>query len=310
MADLPEKYRFKDGVTDLSATVLNGIFGDIDQRLRRQEAIERDWLAATRDLITVGLGRINDVLVPAYERVQALAELGFLIASAEAVPGVSFTVGGGTLVVAAGGQRELFSPSPFVILTRSTTSAGWAVARKLSYDRVTGVLAYEIVSASGPAGPHADVIVAAVAGSTVAQIDLLAQATTARTDAQTARTGAEAARDTAVTSAGTATIKAGEANASSTAAANSAIAAGNSATAAGTSATNAAASAAAAAGSVGGVKVTVADTTPKQLDAAITVASPLTKAVISPGDNEKLHFALDQAAKPSMAQILWHQIFS
>lgn len=302
MADLPEKYRFKDGVTDLSATVLNGIFGDIDQRLRRQESIERDWLAATRDLITIALGRINDVLVPAYERVQALASLGFLIASAEATPGVSFTVGAGALVVAAGDQRELFSPSPFVILTRSTTSTGWAVARRLSYDPVSGVLAYDIVSVNGPAGPHADVVVAAVAGSTVAQIDMLDQTTTAKTAAQAASADAQAARDTAVISAGTANTKAGQAAAS-------ALAAGASETAAGVSATNAAVSAAAALGAVGGVKVTGADTAAGALNTKVAVGSGLLKSVTSPGGDERLNLSLDTTAKPSTDQILWMRAF-
>ncbi len=302
MADLPDKYRIKDGVTRLGSEFFNPVFADVDQRLRRQEAIERDWLAATRDLITVGLERINDVLAPAYERVQSLAELGFLVASAEAAPAVAFAAGPGNLVIAAGDQRELFSPSPFVILTRSTTSTGWAVARRLSYDRVTGVLAYDIVSANGPAGPHADVIVAAVAGSTVAQIDMLSQAVTAKTDAQAACAAAQTARDTAVSSASTATIKAGEANVS-------AGAAGVSATAAGNSATNAAASAAAALAAVGGVKVTAADTTPSVLNSALTVLSPLVKTTINPGGDEQLRLSIDQTAAPSTDQVLWSRVF-
>lgn len=199
MTGVPDRYRIKDGITPLSAGTFNAILADVDQRLRRQEALERDYQAATRELISVGLVRINDVLVPAYQRVQALAELGFLVASAEAAPAVSFVEGTASLVVAAGDARDLFTPSPFVILTRSTVPTDWAVARRVSYDRTTGVLAFDIVSAAGSAGPHADVVAAAVAGSTLAQIDLLSQATTARTAAQAARAGAETARGGAET---------------------------------------------------------------------------------------------------------------
>ncbi len=60
----------------------------------------------------------------------------------------------------------------------------------------------------------------------------------------------------------------------------------------------------------GGIKVTSSDTTHKLLNDAITVTAPLTKAVTAPGGNEKLNLALDLTARPSMAQLLWQQIFS
>lgn len=289
MADLPEKYRFRDGQTVLGAETFNQIFADIDLRLRRQEGMERDWLAATRDLIAVGLERINDVLLPAYERVQTLAEIGFLVAAAAPAPAISFAVGDAALVIADGDQRELFSPSPFVVLTRSTTAADWAIARRITYNRTTGVLALDVVAAHGAAGPHSDVIVAAVAGSTVAQVELLAQGQAAKVAAQAAGATATAARDTAVVAATTATTKAGQA-------AESATAAGASQIAAGASAAAAANSAAAALAAVGGVKVTVADTTAKTLSSAVSTDGLVTKAVTSPSGDERLLLAIDMDA--------------
>lgn len=60
----------------------------------------------------------------------------------------------------------------------------------------------------------------------------------------------------------------------------------------------------------GGIKITPADTTYKLLNDALTVTAPLTKTVAAPAGNEKLNLALDLTARPSMAQILWQQIFS
>lgn len=122
------------------------------------------------------------------------------------------------------------------------------------------------------------------------QIDVGASAVEAAEDAQAAAVAAAGAASSVGTDVTIATAAAAAAAASALAAAESAD------------------EAAAIAG--GGIKVTPADTTYKLLNDAITVTTPLTKAVTGPGGNEKLNLALDLTARPSMAQILWQQIFS
>jgi hypothetical protein len=106
-----------------------------------------------------------------------------------------------------------------------------------------------------------------------------------------------ASESAAASSATAAASSASAASTSATAAAASASAAGTSATAAASSATAAAASAVAAAGAVGGVRVTVNDTTPSVLDSKVAVSGALTKNTTNPGSNEGMALAVPIASQ-------------
>jgi len=166
----------------------------------------------------LGLSRINETIQPAAERIQRVAQLGFLVASSdtEATVAEDQEV---LLTIREGDQRDLFVPTPFLALVRRTSYADYAIASLISYSQETGQLLVRVRSVKGNPGPHNDWDVAALAGHVIAMDDALEAtqvlrdavaadlltvaedkatvaadkqaAQTAKQDAEAARTGAE-----------------------------------------------------------------------------------------------------------------------
>lgn len=67
MAIKRDAYRFKDGVTGLSADTFNQIFYDLDARLHSLELLGVTWKDAVAELQQYGLARINGALAPVLE---------------------------------------------------------------------------------------------------------------------------------------------------------------------------------------------------------------------------------------------------
>jgi len=199
-------YRMKDGLTKLGAAFFNPIFQDLDLRVGGLEEIEKDWVEAVDAVTERGLLRIDEVLLPAFEKAQLLSELGFLSAQADPELGLTFALGEQGVLIAAGPQRDLFSPSPFIALTREGDIGDYALAERVSYDAATGLLNVNIIAVSGDPGPFTDVWVSAVGASELAAHTFLTQL-------QADKAAAVAAASTATTGAATATTKAGEATA-------------------------------------------------------------------------------------------------
>lgn len=65
-----EEYRFRDGLTPLSADTFNPIFSDLDLRLDTVEKLQVDWEAAVAALTNTGLTKINEVLLPLIQAAQ------------------------------------------------------------------------------------------------------------------------------------------------------------------------------------------------------------------------------------------------
>jgi Phage tail repeat like len=164
--------------------ILRPSFGDV--RVRRREPMDNDFFdrrfkllvdtlntvitelegvtGAGDNLVQLGLARINETLTPALVKINAAAELGFLI-------GVSTT----PLTLVEGQEavfqineatRELFSPTPYLTITRSdpNTEAQYAVARLVAWNAETGGLDVDIISLDGISGEQNDWIIAASAG--------------------------------------------------------------------------------------------------------------------------------------------------
>lgn len=162
------------GQTVIDAEYWNRFVLEIAARFRGLDGIKVAWEEVSRQGIDVALARINETLGPAAQRIQALSGLGFLVAASE----TPATLGVGEvldLVVTEGDARDLFTPSPYVMLSRSLSAADYAVAKLRSYDRDTGLLQTEVVSFAGDPGPHADWSIGAIAGSTLAQLLMLGQ---------------------------------------------------------------------------------------------------------------------------------------
>lgn len=133
------------------------------------------------DLRGVALSRINDVLVPAIQSVIEMQERGFLIAYSE-TPGTLGTGNILTLNVGDATERRMFSPSPRAILSRVASEDDFAVVRTISFDKESGDYICQVIWFAGAAGPHADWVIGALAGSTVAQQMMLATAEDVQAD--------------------------------------------------------------------------------------------------------------------------------
>lgn len=195
-----------------------------DLRVRDAQALDRDFFnrryrliaeaigalgdevaSVTGDtdrLVALGLNRVNEVLGPLLARVQAASENGFLVATSAS----PLTVTAGlqtTLVIDDPAQRDLFTPTPYVLLSRQadSTEQDYAILCVDGYDRATGGLAFEVVLVNGAIGSamHNDWVISATAGISVAVLEAaasvqetLALAQQAATDAAEAAQAAEA----------------------------------------------------------------------------------------------------------------------
>ena len=200
-----------DGATKLTATLWNRIFRELDTRLVSIEEKKASFEEAERQLLQIGLDRINEALLPAAERIFHVAELGFLVASSDEE--ATFVEGQeASLTIREGDQRELFTPTEFVALTRRSTPEDWVIARTLGYSRESGVLLVRAEVVKGSGGPHDDWDVSATPGAAQAVVDLFEQVSSLRQEvaddkaavaidkaaAQSARTDAQNARDAAI----------------------------------------------------------------------------------------------------------------
>jgi hypothetical protein len=259
MALDPSKYRVT-GDTEFTAELWNRVMEQFALAIVEIQEKATSFDDASKQLIQTALFRINEALAPAFELVLDYQTGGFLTAPIAENSEVTFQTGNGTLAIDPS-KRGLFRPSPFIALTRASTTADVAIAQTLGYDPETGALEYTVHSVTGSAGPHDDVIVAAVAGSVQAQMQFLTDTKAAR---DKAKDWAEKADGQNVDGVGTRSAKhhAGQAAASAAAASGSATTASGHATTANTAkndavtAKNAAESA--AAGAAAAVEATLA----------------------------------------------------
>lgn len=178
---------------DFTAERLNKAMQVLDQRLRALEPFTPSWEAAVNELRAVGLSRLNDAILPAYERIQLLSEMGFLFAGSDSSVALvqnqsaTFNINDET-------ERSLFTPTPFLALTRSSTTADYAIAQFVSYDNDTGQLMVLVKSITGNPGPHTDWQIGALAANTMAAMEYFAQIDVARNQANAAKVATAADR--------------------------------------------------------------------------------------------------------------------
>ena len=233
--NLASRYRADSGVK-FTSEFWNGFAEEIDRALNDLLGKSASFEEAREQLIQATLFRLNEILLPAYERVFQYQQGGFLTAPIAEASEVEF-IEGYTILAIHPDNKELFRPTPFVALTRASTSADVAIARADGYNPETGGLQLEIVAVIGAGGRFSDVIVSATAGSVQAQHQFLTDTRSARDkaadwaekavdvaveagkfSAKHWATKAEASSSAAAGSAGAATTKAGEASSAATAA--------------------------------------------------------------------------------------------
>jgi hypothetical protein len=162
-----EVYRVREG-TDLGdPNTLNTVFDDVDIRLASIEETKRSWDEQVQVLVELGLARVNEVLLPAVERITRLANLGALFSArslTEFVP-----VPGRAVFVVEASKREAFAPAWYLSITSESDTTIAMAATLVSYDEVSGELIVDVVRAQG--GVAADWYIAP--GSATEALDIL-----------------------------------------------------------------------------------------------------------------------------------------
>lgn len=147
----------------------------LEDRLRPLEDQQDAAVAFLEEARQYALLRIDEALLPAFEAILDIQEKGFLIARSS----TSHSVEVGNLLtftIDNENERSLFAPSPFLALTREATPNDYAIARLINYQVSSGELVCEVLAFQGDPGPHSDWVIGALAGSTIAQYELLDQA--------------------------------------------------------------------------------------------------------------------------------------
>lgn len=207
MADRATAYRFKR--TDrLTAEALNARFLDLNTRVLGVEILrlaEDEAFAVVLDRV---LSRSEDVIASLRAQLVAITQLQWLTATSSTMAVLAEDAELYLVVDEAG--RELFTPGPFAVVSRAATPETYAVVRTLAYDRQSGQWDIQVESLVGDADPHDDWVIAAIAGSTLAQLSFLEEGRDIRdaTIAAAAGVAGVAAQLAAVVAARDATIEA------------------------------------------------------------------------------------------------------
>ena len=179
-----EVYRVREG-TDLGdPNTLNTVFDDVDVRLASIEETKRTWDEQVQVLVELGLARVNEVLLPAVERITRLANLGALFSARSQTEFVPMP--GRAMFMVEASKREAFAPAWYLSITSESDTAVAMAATLVSYDEVTGELIVDVVRAQGEVA--ADWYIAP--GSATEALDILHASEQAR---DLARASAEAA---------------------------------------------------------------------------------------------------------------------
>jgi hypothetical protein len=184
-------YALVDGKTQFSASDMNPRLFDIDSRLGALETMQPSLAAAIADLTQLGIARINDALLPAFNQITNIQTLGFLSAPIATGSNAIFATGA-TAVTISAAYAGLFKPPPWVVLVRAANATDYLIAQVLSYDSTTGGLSLVVTNQVGVAGTYTDVYVIGCPGGALAAIDSAAQVLSARADVLAAKADVDA----------------------------------------------------------------------------------------------------------------------
>lgn len=192
--------------TNLSAPELNRRAKIIADAIEELRAFKPDWQEQVDRLTNVGLERINEALLPAYEQIIDVANLGALFSSTSASTN-TISVGVKTFVLPEA-TRLNFAPTPFLIAVADGDFDLHMIGALSSYNNETGVLVLQVTRVSG-AGEFSswqispvvtaedlEVLRAQVAANAATAVQKAAEALAARDEAVPAGAAATAALTT------------------------------------------------------------------------------------------------------------------
>ena len=136
-----------DEKTPVDQDWVKRVFGDIDRRIASIEDRKAADDAVIDELKEVGLQRVDEALLPAFEAVQQLAQLGVLL---EATSTTTVVVGtGAKAFTVAEASRDTFAPASYLIIRSATNTGNTMSGHLTSYDRETGALVVDVEIANG-----------------------------------------------------------------------------------------------------------------------------------------------------------------
>lgn len=154
------------------AGTFNSRLKDLDERLNAQEELRAQIEGLQQTLLRQAATRMDEVLLPALERIREIQSGGFLVAHIAEGTAVSLVEGPVSIAVDQN-LKTVFRPTPFLALVREDSADDWAIARALGYDDATGVLDLDVLVVAGQPGPFEDLIVAATGGGVAGQMAFL-----------------------------------------------------------------------------------------------------------------------------------------
>lgn len=196
MAQLPSKsqsrldvaFQFED-LEPILDTMRN-LMTVLEARFQQAEIIAASNEEQADILVDAGLARINEVLLPLVERIQKLTSLGFLVGAS--ATSLRLELAQKTFTIVAGDQRDLFTPSAFVTIERVSDFNTRAIAKVLAYDKASGQLAVQILTADGDGGLHNDWLISCSPAASLASTQAAQTASTAAAAAAAAAAKADA----------------------------------------------------------------------------------------------------------------------
>jgi hypothetical protein len=169
----------------------NRRFDDMDRRISSNE----DGIDTVNGLSGyvegLALNRLNEVLQPALDKISLVSEEGFLLAHSDSTVTLDTTTTQ-VFVVGDESERKLFTPSPFVTITRAANMTDYAFAQTMAWDRDTGELTLKPLQIFGNAGPFNDWVIYVGTAISMAVQSIYTQAAAARDLAKTYRDTASA----------------------------------------------------------------------------------------------------------------------
>lgn len=188
-----EVYRF--GPRDvLTEEALNKRFKDLDDRTSKAEIVRLSEEQAFSLVLDRVLARSEAVIASLRDRLLSITELQWLTAHSDTARTLEVAAQFALQIIEA--DRDLFAPGPYAILSWTGGSpTDYAIVRTLGFDRQLGQWDVRVEAFTGDPGPWDDWQIAAVAGSTLAQMALLTDGQAARADTLAAKGAAEEFRD-------------------------------------------------------------------------------------------------------------------
>jgi hypothetical protein len=136
----------------------NRRFEDLDRRVSSNEAGLEEISGLTGYVEGLALNRLNLILEPALDKIALVSEEGFLLAHSDSVVTLD-TATTQVFAIPNEAERKLFTPSPFVTLTRAANMTDYAFCQTMAWDRDAGQLTLKPLQIFGNPGPFDDWVI-------------------------------------------------------------------------------------------------------------------------------------------------------